>query len=56
MKKTKQKSRVLAYTLAKEIDLERLESITGGQGSDSSHMSQRLTNYALSSLDYVADF
>ena len=57
MEKTKQKARVLAYTLAKEIDLEYLESIAGGQSVNSgSHMSHNLTNSSLSSIDYAIDF
>ncbi len=57
MEKTKQKARVLAYTLAKEIDLGYLESIAGGQAVNSgNHMTHNITNTSLSSIDYAIDF
>ena len=56
MEKTKQKSRVLAYTLATEIDLERLEAVAGGQGANESHMTHMMTNHSVSSIDYTIDF
>ncbi len=57
MEKTKQKTRVLAYTLAKEIDLGYLESVAGGQAVNAAgHMTQHISNESLSSIDYSFDY
>lgn len=57
MEKTKQKTRVLAYKLATEINLGDLESIAGGGQVDKlGKMSHSFSNSNPGNIDYRFDF
>lgn len=50
------KTRVLAYHLATELDSEMLDDVSGGQGADKNLMTVRLTGDSARGGDAGADY